>query len=742
VATEDIDIFDQDHMTIEAFDPEGNLTERKIIFSASQEGDPLVSDARKRSDRNMQIMEAARELGLTTNRAGKMGAGKMGAYPPEIRRQLDLSALKGVVSDRDMEEKYLPDPSAFVREKEKIKELIRKMDELILQRQRGLISDKEFKLYAYQLHQGTPYEEEYNFFNKGGSVDSQDIFGYSLGGSVSEMMGRTGPSLTPAQAANLAGAFADPYGGADLTGNYPEFPSGDMSVEEMLSGPRGLSLVENILQGNYGSSALQIVGAIPGVGGIIKVLKAAGKIPPAQVQALKNMGLDVDTTMYHGTVDAGPEGKGIDEFVPGGPSGYQTLTDTGRLRHPTAGIGTWFSDSPEMASRFATSREGVGSPNVLPVYTRRENPLVFTFDKSIDEAFQKARDAANNFNPKLMKNADGSLTDEYKNILLKYEQADRARKHSDPFEQFMIHIGLDPEKAKKFYQEGFVPEEARQKLIEQGYDSVEIRGTTFDMPSEAKARGERGNQFLILDPKNIRSKYAKGDPKDRDSANISKAGGGPVEVQNMRFGGVPVPYRRGYRGPIDPSFNYGQAPQMFGRMFANRTGIGALPFIGRPATNLFSRGFRGLGRVAQFLPGAGRLGNALNRAATQVNRVTAFQDRMNPQNVMTSGIGRLFSGGSQQGGKGMLGLRGKGGLLGFGLLGGRGTPRQAAMQQYGGAPSMLGSGAFASSYVPNIGEDVVTGRQDSSTRNVPNYTGTIESGDFDIFENPYDSALG
>ena len=214
------------------------------------------------------------------------------------------------------------------------------------------------------------------------------------------------------------------------------------------------------------------------------------------------------------------------------------------------------------------------------------------------------------------------------------------------------------------------------------------------------------------------------------------------DIPNMRFGGVPVPYRRGYRGPIDPSFNYGQAPQMFGRMFANRSGIGALPFIGRPATNLFSRGFRGLGRLGQRFPGGSRIGNFLNRMARPVNRVTAFQDRMNPQNVMTSGIGRLFSGGSQQGGKGMLGLRGKGGLLGFGLLGGRGTPRQAAMQQYGGAPSMLGSGAFASSYVPNIGEDVVTGRQDSSTRNVPNYTGTIESGDFDIFENPYDSALG
>ena len=43
---DEIDIFDRDHMTVDELDPEGNLDHRKIIFSASQEGDPLVSDAR------------------------------------------------------------------------------------------------------------------------------------------------------------------------------------------------------------------------------------------------------------------------------------------------------------------------------------------------------------------------------------------------------------------------------------------------------------------------------------------------------------------------------------------------------------------------------------------------------------------------------------------------------------------------------------------------------------------------
>ena len=97
------------------------------------------------------------------------------------------------------------------------------------------------------------------------------------------MMGRTGPDLTPAQIANLAGAFADPYGGADLTGNYPEFPARGVSVEEMLRGPRAPSFLENLRQGNFGSAALQGIGAIPVLGGMSKMIRGAsraGRTPP------------------------------------------------------------------------------------------------------------------------------------------------------------------------------------------------------------------------------------------------------------------------------------------------------------------------------------------------------------------------------------------------------------------------------------------------------------------------------
>jgi len=83
------------------------------------------------------------------------------------------------------------------------------------------------------------------------------------------------PLLTPAQAANVGGGFADPLGLIDIFGGYPAFPSDEMSVEEMLVGPRSPSLMENLRQGEYLDAALQAAGAIPIVGGVAKGLRAA-----------------------------------------------------------------------------------------------------------------------------------------------------------------------------------------------------------------------------------------------------------------------------------------------------------------------------------------------------------------------------------------------------------------------------------------------------------------------------------
>jgi len=83
------------------------------------------------------------------------------------------------------------------------------------------------------------------------------------------------PILTPAQTANVGGGFADPLGMIDIFGGYPAFPSDEMSVEEMLVGPRSPSLMENLRQGEYLDAGLQAAGAIPFVGPVAKSLRAA-----------------------------------------------------------------------------------------------------------------------------------------------------------------------------------------------------------------------------------------------------------------------------------------------------------------------------------------------------------------------------------------------------------------------------------------------------------------------------------
>jgi hypothetical protein len=115
-----------------------------------------------------------------------------------------------------------------------------------------------------------------------------------------------------------------------------------------------------------------------------------------------------------------------------------------------------------------------------------------------------------------------------------------------------------------------------------------------------------------------------------------------------RFRQAPVPYRPGYRGPIDPSFRYGQAPQFFGRVAANQLGIGSIPFVGDKIQNLMTRGFTRLGQFGQRLPGGKRVGNALNFLLGNANRVMDFQEKVvdltNPLELT-----RQFTGGQGQG---------------------------------------------------------------------------------------------
>ena len=105
--------------------------------------------------------------------------------------------------------------------------------------------------------------------------------GYNLGGSVSDLikdpsmsnLQREAPSISPAQAANIGGGFLPYSGMADIFGEYAAFPTDpNMTAAEMIVGPRGPSLAENIRNREIIDSGLQIAG---GIGDLIPPLMAA-----------------------------------------------------------------------------------------------------------------------------------------------------------------------------------------------------------------------------------------------------------------------------------------------------------------------------------------------------------------------------------------------------------------------------------------------------------------------------------
>ena len=87
------------------------------------------------------------------------------------------------------------------------------------------------------------------------------------------------PLLTEAQAAYFFGSLAPGAGALEASGEAPEFPSADMSVMEMLRGPRAASLPQNIEEGNYGTAVLQGLGVLGDAASVVPVVgPAAGAV--------------------------------------------------------------------------------------------------------------------------------------------------------------------------------------------------------------------------------------------------------------------------------------------------------------------------------------------------------------------------------------------------------------------------------------------------------------------------------
>lgn len=353
-------------------------------------------------------------------------------------------------------------------------------------------------------------------------IDDIDIFAFQEGGSATDERESRLPELTPAQTANILGAFADPLGLIDITGEFPEFPAPGVSMSEMvMQGPRSPSLAENLREGNFGAAALQSVGIIPFVGRAARVMRGVTK-GADRLNRAKNAGFDTDTVYYHGA-DAD-----ITAF-------RMPSRETGQTK--TVGTGVFMSSSPEVASSYAKTTDKAA---VYPVYINKREFLkvrpaqkgYFWSDIPTENLVVEFPDGSTKSATEVFKLEAGSTnTDELSRIA-------RSQGHKGLIVEGVVDAGIGGAGEYRY---------ATQYLRDKGYDVSLPIGTTKEsydklqaVPPEvmkearlyATAQLNRPADVVVsFDPKNVRSVNANFE--DLDSPELLKASGGTIDINDV-----------------------------------------------------------------------------------------------------------------------------------------------------------------------------------------------------------------
>lgn len=269
-------------------------------------------------------------------------------------------------------------------------------------------------------------------------------------------------------------------------------------------------------------------------------------------------GFDVSKVYYHGT------GVDFDAFS-FNPENRPGNVGSG---HPSGRLGFWFSPDPAVANSFA-EWSGIGSntATVYPVFLKSDNQKIYEYDAEYQLAVQHLDDLESRYSDELidqvyekqepilndMQKGAGIFSDmafrDAQTLYLKTlnDIEDRVTgglsadirtarkavkalkdldecKDRDPFHQFMDDLGYTPGYGYKVDWEG-----ARKKLIEEGFTSVLIRGTTVD----AEGTGRKYvDQVVVLDPSIIRSVNAAFDPEELSTARLLAQRGMTVSTAN------------------------------------------------------------------------------------------------------------------------------------------------------------------------------------------------------------------
>jgi hypothetical protein len=182
--------------------------------------------------------------------------------------------------------------------------------------------------------------------------------------------------------------------------------------------------------------------------------------------------------VYHGTV------RDVEQFKYIKPMGI------GAAGWGFNRIGFWFDADPRTANVFA----GGGNANVMPVYLSIRNPLVLQSRPVPAEALATLRqlrdtmyaaEAARN-SPKARELANQGLSDGSEERFQRARQAyDAARKQIDSADPFQKMLDMLPKFDRKAdpgdrKDNTAAVAQAQQKLIQQGYDGILLKGTLAD----------------------------------------------------------------------------------------------------------------------------------------------------------------------------------------------------------------------------------------------------------------------
>lgn len=260
--------------------------------------------------------------------------------------------------------------------------------------------------------------------------------------------------------------------------------------------------------------------------GLAKIIKETRKgiaaLPESKKKKAKDLGFDTETVLYHGTM------QDVDAFEPGYEDGLIFLTPDPGFASYWAGKGKLQDRKGEISAydRYKTQKEKLFEDMGRPEFgTPEYDELV----NRITEIYRQENNAFKTVYPVVTRVQKTFVPEMHYGML---EELFGSERFNAPFSSdFPRYSDALKSGAYLLYE----TPEVINFLKSKGFDSVALREDTYSK----KGREGPYSTIAVFEPEKIRSINAEFDPKEKNSPQILKAGGGAVGYDEIDiFGGA------------------------------------------------------------------------------------------------------------------------------------------------------------------------------------------------------------